>query len=406
MADRHREPERDPGKPAAAAKKLYGFLSRVEVLSAVTIIPLCASFLLGTALHRNLFYVLALPVYVVHLKNFDWRCVKDSAIAKVALVYIAYFLLSGLWSDGLSWGGFADLLRSSLLLVLFFLMTLRLGTLDSGFPDRFAISYAMTAGVTLLAVFAATGFGLLPFGPRFGGFGIVGHPIIGSTLYGFALLLCTFVLLPRAVGWRHRIAWMAVIVLCAAFMLLSSSRGPLIALAAALAAGFVLAGRRLTLAIALLTLLGIAAGELAGVAPIELIFERGPSGHFEIWQQALAAIAEHPWLGYGSLVDITFESAYGPIRSPHNLLIANQFYGGLPATAMLLGLLALAFRQAWRALRRGEPVYLALLIFGLVASLFDSRTLVQNLGREWITLWLPICLLAVQEVLQRRQTVS
>jgi hypothetical protein len=41
-----------------------------------------------------------------------------------------------------------------------------------------------------------------------------------------------------------------------------------------------------------------------------------------------------------------------------------------------------------------------------VAALFDTRSLVQNLGREWITLWLPIALLAGQQLRDRRPPAS
>ena len=203
-----------------------------------------------------------------------------------------------------------------------------------------------------------------------------------------------------------RLVWLAVIVLSAVFMLVSGSRGPLLALAAALLVGLVIADRRAALGVAALLVAGIAAGALLDLRPIEILYERGQSGHFEIWQQALAAIAERPWFGHGSLVDIDFVAPHGPGRSPHNLLLANQLYGGLPATLLLVALLLLAGRQGWRAARAGEPVYLVLLVFGCAASLFDTRSLVQNLGREWITLWLPIGLLSARESLQRRARPS
>src|SRR3546814_18821914 len=118
------------------------------------------------------------------------------------------------------------------------------------------------------------------------------------------------------------------------------------------------------------------------------------------WSSDVCSSDLRPWLGYGSLADIEFATKHGPGRSPHNLPLANQFYGGLPATLLLAALLLLAAWQAWqtgRAEQKSRPVLLVLLVFGLTASLFDSRSLVQNLGREWITLWLPIGLLAARE---------
>src|SRR3546814_4545150 len=105
----------------------------------------------------------------------------------------------------------------------------------------------------------------------------------------------------------------------------------------------------MVLTVAALVVAGIGAGALFDLYPIELIYQRAQSGHFEIWQQTLAAIAERPWFGHGSLAQIEFEMSFDPGRSPHNLLLANQFYGGLPATLLLGALLLLAMRQAWRS---------------------------------------------------------
>src|SRR5690606_29974064 len=136
---------------------------------------------------------------------------------------------------------FADLLRVSLLLLLFFAITLHLAGSDGRFAGRLFFWIAAIAGASLLAVFAATALDLLPFDGRFGGFGLTDHPVIGGTLYGFALLVAAFGLLPHAGDLRRRLACLAVVALCAAFMLLSGSRGPLLALAAALAVGFAVA---------------------------------------------------------------------------------------------------------------------------------------------------------------------
>lgn len=380
-------------------------MTRPDVLAAVFIAVLCASFFLDTRAHRNLFYLAALPVFLVNLRCFEWRWIGESRIAQLALAYLGYFVVSALWSDGLSWGAVADLLRVSLLVLLFFLTTLQLGMRAEGFHQRLFHWYGAVAGLSLLAVFAASALGLLSSEFRLTGFGLASHPIIGATLYGVALLAAAFALLPRAPGWRLRVAWLGVIALCIAFMLLSGSRGPLLALAAALAVGLVIADRRLALAVAALLAAGAVLGLIADFRTIELLYERSQSGHFALWQQAWAAIAERPWLGHGSLADIDFVGKHGPARSPHNLFLANHLYGGVPATLLLAGLLGLAAVQAWRA-RREQPALLVLLVFGVAASLFDTRSLVQNLGREWITLWLPVGLLAAQEALRRGRGAS
>src|SRR3546814_16775198 len=69
------------GRPAQLGRQLYRFLTRTDVLAAVTIAILCAAFLLETRAHRNLFYLAALPVFLLRLPTFDWSSLADSLIA-------------------------------------------------------------------------------------------------------------------------------------------------------------------------------------------------------------------------------------------------------------------------------------------------------------------------------------
>jgi O-antigen ligase len=388
LADRDIE----SGGPAAVAKKLYRALTRDDVLAGVYILVLCAVFVLETRGLRNLFYAVALPVFLVNLTRLDWRAFWQSPLVRLVVAYLGYVLVSALWSRGLTWAGFADLLRLTVLVFLFFATTVQLALRDDDFPQRLFFWFALAAGATALAALVPAVAGALTVKWRLEGFGLASHPIIGATLYGFALLATTFVLLPRARTLPARLLWLAVITACAAFILLAASRGPLLALAAAFIIGLALADRRLTLTVIAIFAVAFAAGMASDFRAMELIFTRSQSGHFLLWQQAIGHVAEAPWFGHGSLSDITFENKHGLQRSPHNLLLANQFYGGIPATLLLAAVLALAGWRAIQTARNGLPILLVLLVFGVVASLFDSRSLVQNLGREWITLWLPIAL--------------
>ncbi len=354
--------------------------------------------MLETRGHRNLFYVLGLPVFLVNLYALDAGRLWDSRLVRLAAVYAGYFLAAGFFGEGFDWDEMADLLRVTALLAVFFAITVLLAAREPGLERRLSFWLALTAAATLLVLFAGAASGLNTQGWRFTAFGLASQPVIGATLYGFVALLSAFVLLPRAASWPERLLWLGVIAICVLFMLLTSSRGPLLALTLALALGLLTADRRIALAVLALTAAAALAAVLTDQRPITLLYERAQSGHFELWQQALAAIAERPWFGYGSLTDITFTGKQGPQRSPHNLVLANQIYGGLPATLLFTALIGYALWLALGRLRRGQAIYLMLLAYGFGASLFDSRSLLQNLGREWITLWLPIALLAAGEL--------
>lgn len=354
--------------------------------------------MLETRGHRNLFYLTAVPLFLLSLPRLGYRDLWGSALARLALAYLGYFFIAALWSDGLTLPALGNLLRVTLLALLFFVTASLLALRDRGFERRLYVWLSLVAGASLLAVFTALLAGTIVHEVRLGGFGIASHPVIGATLYGFVLLTSAFVLLPRSASWPARLLWLGVIGLCTAFMLLSGSRGPLIALAAALVLGLAIADRRIAIAVACLFAAGLVIGLLADFRPFEMLFTRGESGHFAIWREALDSIAARPWFGFGSLADFAFTGKNGPSRSPHNLLLANQLYGGLPATLLLAALIGTALWRAGQAARDGATIYLVLLAFGLTASLFDSRSLVQNIGREWITLWLPLALLAAREL--------
>src|SRR3546814_12144550 len=91
----------------------------------------------------------------------------------------------------------------------------------------------------------------------------------------------------------------------------------------------------MVLTVAALVVAGIGAGALFDLYPSELIYQRAQRGYFEIWQQTLAAIAERPWLGHGSMAQIEFEMSFDPGSSPPKLILANKYFGSLPATLML-----------------------------------------------------------------------
>lgn len=359
---------------------------------------LCTTFVLETRAHRNLFYALALPVFVANLPTLQLPRLRNSPLAKLAALYIGYFLVAGFFGEDYQWREMADLLRVSILLSLFFAVTALLIAREETLAFHLFFWMSLTAAACLVVLYIAIFAGMEMQSWRLSAFGRASQPVIGATLYGFIALVTTFVLLPRAGNWPLRLLWLGIIALSIVFMVLTSSRGPLLALAAGFLLGALAIDWRLAVAGVALAIGAIAVALLYELRAVEVLYLRSQSGHFELWRQALTAIAERPWFGYGSLTDMTFTAQDGPQRSPHNLFLANQIYGGLPATLLLLMLLG---RAAWRALgklRDNQPIYLVLLAFGVAASLFDSRSLVQNLGREWITIWLPIALLAAQEL--------
>jgi hypothetical protein len=171
LADRDLE----SGRTITAAKKLYGAITRIEVFSAVFILVLCTVFALETRPLRNLFYAVALPVFLLNLHAFGCRPLWKSDISKVSVAYLAYFLFSAAWSHDLSLPALADLLRVTLLLLLFCGAAVLLAARDGRFEQRLFSCYSLAAGASLLVVFAAMLTGLVANEIRQTGFGLATH---------------------------------------------------------------------------------------------------------------------------------------------------------------------------------------------------------------------------------------
>ena len=87
--------------------------------------------------------------------------------------------------------------------------------------------------------------------------------------------------------------------------------------------------------------------------------------------------------------------AYGKVFShAHNSYLASLRDGGLVGLALLLLILSVAARWAWRIYRsRGERIYLALLLYGMTCIAMDYDRLLVHPKEIWLFFWLPIALI-------------
>ena len=126
---------------------------------------------------------------------------------------------------------------------------------------------------------------------------------------------------------------------------------------------------------------------------------RGSTHRFDIWLQSWDLVRESAKsliIGQGIATDYAFQLVNGSsVKSPHNLFLANQLYGGVIATLLFFSLLLVTTVRAVRGfLQSGNFVICALLLFGLGVGLFDYRTVLINLSQEWMSFWLPVLLTA------------
>ncbi len=234
-------------------------------------------------------------------------------------------------------------------------------------------------------------------GPRLHGWGATSHPILGASVMTVAYLTALW---RGLAGPGHRLASLGAAAVMAGFILLTESRGPL--LAASVATLFLCAAGPWRLR-ALSALAACAVIWLLLPASVQhhaetVIVQRGASHRFEIWRYTARIIAERPLFGHG-LADNLHLDVFDPqgrgfitehITFPHDLYLSLLFYSGAAGLLLFAALAASFAAQLWRRRDEGEFPWLgALGLNVLFAGLTDLGQVTKGPGPLWFILWVP-----------------
>lgn len=224
---------------------------------------------------------------------------------------------------------------------------------------------------------------------RMNGWAETRHPILGAAIIGLCVLLAA----GRLLAGRGLLLNAVAVLIGLVFVVATGSRGPLAAVAASLA--LLLLGLRprwflglAALGVLLLLAVHVLAPELQA-ALYERLFQRGWSNRLDIWSLALREIALRPLFGYGPSARIALPEN----NFPHDLFLSTLFYSGAVGLLLLLALLALALRGAWRARPAAERwTLLALLLNMLLTGVSDLSQVTKGPSPMWYIVWLPVVL--------------
>ena len=275
-------------------------------------------------------------------------------------------------------------------------------------PERLWRSLAMLGLLVGLLAWLSLqnlyGLELQPWTARAVGTGLVNHPILAGQLFGIMgiLLLCLRQYLPT---WLKGVPWYVSLAGYLAFLLMTQSRGPWIAVCATiLLAPFWERGFR-PLALAGATCLALLV--VAWFWP-DLLLQRGFSYRPDLIEQALLKIQEHPWLGIG------FASPYLlPVPAQgvsyehaHNLYLHIAVLLGMVGLAGWLLLHGWAALWAWRLRDSVQGrLCLSLLCFAGIALFTDGVGPWVKPREEWFCLWLPLFLCMAGAALRNRACI-
>ncbi len=237
-----------------------------------------------------------------------------------------------------------------------------------------------------------------PFASRLVFLGRVEHPIIGACTYAVLFLFLLFS--EKKPVKALRICALFVLALC---VILAQSRGPILALFAAVLAGLIVQGRKIMLM--LIGFFGIALWFLNYVHLFSLgrIFEATSSYRFVIWKQVISdGITNGTWLfGHGmaaatETVVVTLDTNF---QHAHSGYIATFFFGGIVGVVLLLILIFQIIKQSVR-LRSGKQgaLIVSSVVFALLSIATDSHKLLTGPNPLWLFFWLPVAYLVAEEI--------
>ena len=344
---------------------------------------------------NNVYYALVLAPALLLLRGADWRWLATSTLWRLAMLLLVYLTLSGLWSAEFRLQNWLHEAKALPYLAVYLAVLACVCARRPEYWERLLRATALAATVGTVAS-AVLFYGKAPWGARLEYYGAVYQPIAAATAAGSCLLLVLLHILPAAQGRARRGLWLICALVLLGGVVLTGSRTPLAAVVVCAGLGLALRRQWRLLGATALGAALVVGGLLASGDGARQALARGDSYRLAIWQHFATRVAAHPWLGEGLLNDDTVrlaapaESNALTILHPHNAYLATALYGGLPALALLLGLVGLALRQGWQLAARGEPVWLLMLLFALLCMLTDGDRLLHAPRAIWFYFWLPI----------------
>jgi hypothetical protein len=327
------------------------------------------------------FYITVLPVSVAR-----WSAVAGGApLSRSEWLAVALTVWSGLtllWGEGDSSRSLAFALATACTLVFFLAQRSALG--DAAMRRQVA-TLLIWAGAANALWSIGRGILLRTIAPQLLGWGVTHHPILGASVMSVCMLTALIRVASEAPQrWVNASAFAVM----AAFILLTESRGPL--LAASLGALVIGLGGpwRRTTGICIMTLCVLLTREPLSWRQhqIAILADRGMHRRPEIWLRTLALIREKPLFGHGLAANLDLPGA----TFPHDLALGVLFYSGAIGFALFTALLIGVTRRLRLIAPGADRLWLAgLWVSALVSGLTDLGQITKGPGAMWLIFWLP-----------------
>lgn len=356
-------------------------------------------FFMDTGLHRGVFYI-SLP-FSLHLIWRERALLRQGAarhkwIFIPVACYLFYMCLSLFWSEVTEEGREFDKAK-----ILFFLpiSMAAIYLLLQKFPAAYGyLVSCLAAGAFFAGIYAVGAYlGEGRFDNRLEALGRAENSVMGAYLYVLALLALFCSKDMAKLPWTYRIPAALVLALV---ILLTQSRGPMLAMGAGI--GAVLIARRHYRLLGAGAVAAILLGALVFATPLHTkipALNRADTGRLAVWEQSIDNIEDSPVFGHGigAKFFYKYKSRHDRIETashPHSLYLGTLVQGGAIGLALLITILISGLLTAGRLARRtGESWPLAAISACCFLGLYDFGGAYMNMNAVWLSLWFQIALI-------------
>ncbi len=358
-------------------------------------------------------FVPALISLLIHLYRFgSLACFRGMTTGEKLIAFLFTWIIANYYIVG-SAGVDFDVVLFRLVTIVLYLYVVRTVVL---YVDNLAKLFFLSACVaTLYAVLTllyqyvllgqSIGFRFLGGqGYRVGSLGIeefayLVSPILAALYYGvFAAALFGVLVHGQYKSLGKSCVIILAVFIILVFIVLSGSRGPLLAYAGMLGVGLLLSNspKRIKLILVLLVVVSalvfIFHQKIVGLV-VNAFFD-GFNGRFTIWEATIDYIKQSPHIGYGSLAEYPGPIIEGRImKHPHSMILGITFYWGIPAALIYIAIFTWSVMTAYS--HRDElhmTIAGCILVFGFIGMLTDTYNLLTRPGLEWLLFFFPVAL--------------
>jgi O-antigen ligase len=343
--------------------------------------------------HASLVLLFITMIISHHTRN---RFIEDVGFLKNLIlpgVFLLYFSLSNLWSENP--GNITSTLKHALYLMAFICLYRQAEKLGYKKHVMAAVFFGMTILSILTLIMVDKSHFL--YGRLKNGFYWAPDNVIDLGGYMAIGILCGFIYIREtAKNWLY----VLMSVLCIA-LFLTQSRGPLIAIIAALVAIFIVKPsyslKHISYGIAIFVIMCFAI-YLTGFADI-FIHRFGESYQqsfirFGIWHHAIEMAKQKPILGWGYDKMLTFVTSTGQsITTTHTIYLSSFLKGGIIGFILLMSVIGCGLSKVGRHLKANHKTEVAIFIFALIYYMTQGMFIIGNPQEFWFLFWFPLAVI-------------